>query len=213
MRRRSGGPKQRKMLTWPRDLQLDVLTSSLTTWSGSGELCPCCLMQEHDMSMTFFPNLICASLGCCLAPQCSDHASICQSSCRFACRHPPFTHAWHIIHWPCLISCLSACRYPSFTDALRDLDDPLTMTHLFATLPAEAAHDIPAKAVQMSRRLALEWQSYVVRTHALRKVFVSVKGFYYQADVLGQQITWLVPHQLAQVTPSGAGAGSTWTGF
>ena len=101
-----------------------------------------------------------------------------------------------------------ACRYPSFTDALRDLDDPLTMLHLFATLPAEAAHDIPAKAVQMSRRLALEWQSYVVRTHALRKVFVSVKGFYYQAEVLGQQVTWLVPHQLAQVICSTAGAGS-----
>ena len=74
------------------------------------------------------------------------------------------------------------------------------MLHLFATLPAEAAHKIPAKAGQTSRRLALEWQSYVVRTHALRKVFVSVKGFYYQAEVVGQQVTWLVPHHLAQVS-------------
>lgn len=84
-------------------------------------------------------------------------------------------------------------------DALRDLDDPLTMTHLFATLPAESTHDIPAKVVANARRLSMEFQAYVVRAHALRKVFVSVKGFYYQADIQGQAVTWLVPHNLAQV--------------
>lgn len=65
-------------------------------------------------------------------------------------------------------------------DALRDLDDPFTLTHLFATLPAEGRYDIHRDAVATSRRLATEWQAYVVRTHALRRVFVSVKGFYYQ---------------------------------
>lgn len=85
-------------------------------------------------------------------------------------------------------------------DALRDLDDPLTMTHLFATLPAESNHDIPAKVVANARRLSMEFQAYVVRAHALRKVFVSVKGFYYQADIQGQAVTWLVPHNLAQAS-------------
>lgn len=66
--------------------------------------------------------------------------------------------------------------YPSFVDALRDLDDPLTLVHLFAVLPAEQAHGIPAAAVQKARRLALEWQAWVVRARALRKAFISVKG-------------------------------------
>ena len=38
----------------------------------------------------------------------------------------------------------------------------------------------PRPQVRLARRLALDWQAYVVRTHALRKVFASVKGFYYQ---------------------------------
>lgn len=72
------------------------------------------------------------------------------------------------------------CRYPSFIDALRDLDDPLTLVHLFATLPAERHYDIPSRTVERCKRLVMEWQAYVARTNALRKVFVSVKGFYYQ---------------------------------
>uniref|UniRef100_A0A383W116 Pescadillo homolog n=2 Tax=Tetradesmus obliquus TaxID=3088 RepID=A0A383W116_TETOB len=93
-------------------------------------------------------------------------------------------------------------RYPSFIDALRDLDDPLTLLHLFATLPAEGRLGISASTVDKCRRLVLEWNAYVARTSSLRRVFVSVKGFYYQAEVAGCSVTWLVPHQLAQVLPA-----------
>lgn len=92
-------------------------------------------------------------------------------------------------------------RYPTFIDALRDLDDALTMMHLFAALPADKTHDIPAERVHSCRRLSLEWQAYISRTHSLRKTFVSVKGIYYQAEVEGQNITWLTPHVLQQVLP------------
>ena len=92
-------------------------------------------------------------------------------------------------------------RYPSFLDALRDLDDPLTLTTLFAVLPADKRHGIPAEVLLESRRLSLEFQSYVTKMHALRKIFISVKGIYYQAVVHGQEITWLTPHALAQTLP------------
>ena len=65
-------------------------------------------------------------------------------------------------------------------DAVRDLDDALTLTHLFATLPAESRYDIPGQVVERCRRLVMEWQAYCARGAALRKVFISVKGFYYQ---------------------------------
>eukprot|EP00899_Mesostigma_viride_P011595 jgi/Mesvir1/20436/Mv12333-RA.1 len=89
-------------------------------------------------------------------------------------------------------------RYPSFLDAVRELDDPLTLTSLFAVLPADKSHKIPVERVLAARRLMLEFQAYVTKVNALRKVFVSVKGWYFQAEVFGQTVTWLTPHPLSQ---------------
>ncbi|XP_020203485.1 pescadillo homolog [Cajanus cajan] len=90
-------------------------------------------------------------------------------------------------------------RYPRFVDALGELDDCLTMVHLFAALPASEGKKIEVESVHKCRRLAHEWQAFISRTHKLRKTFVSVKGIYYQAEVEGQTITWLTPHSLQQV--------------
>ncbi|XP_020700242.1 pescadillo homolog [Dendrobium catenatum] len=90
-------------------------------------------------------------------------------------------------------------RYPTFVDALRDLDDCLTMVHLFATLPAMESEHIQVDRIHNCRRLSHEWQAYISRTHSLRRTFISVKGIYYQAEVEGQKITWLTPHALQQV--------------
>ncbi|KAK7266009.1 hypothetical protein RIF29_18648 [Crotalaria pallida] len=90
-------------------------------------------------------------------------------------------------------------RYPRFVDALGELDDCLSMVHLFAALPASESKKIDVERVHKCRRLAHEWQAFISRTHKLRKAFVSVKGIYYQANVEGQAITWLTPHSLQQV--------------
>ncbi len=59
-------------------------------------------------------------------------------------------------------------RYPRFSDAVADLDDALCMVHLFATLPSEK--HIDPKHTAMSQRLCKEWQAYVMKAKALRKV-------------------------------------------
>ncbi|TDH74404.1 hypothetical protein CCR75_005205 [Bremia lactucae] len=84
-------------------------------------------------------------------------------------------------------------RYPRFVDALQDLDDALCLVHLFALMPT--GNGVQADVTSTCLQLVREWQNYIVESHALTKVFVSIKGIYYQAIVHGQILTWLVPHQ------------------
>ncbi|KAI0815167.1 Pescadillo N-terminus-domain-containing protein [Irpex lacteus] len=91
-------------------------------------------------------------------------------------------------------------RYPTFVDAVRDIDDALCMIFLFASLPSSAK--VAPDLVENCARLAAEWQLYVIHTQALRKVFLSIKGVYYQAEVFDQTVTWLVPYQFTQSIPS-----------
>lgn len=93
-------------------------------------------------------------------------------------------------------------RYPSFDDAIRDLDDGVSMLALFQSLSADQVRDIPTDAINEATRLYQEFQLYVIRAQALRKVFASIKGYYFQAEILGQQVTWLAPHQFAQELPA-----------
>ncbi|KAI0932313.1 mRNA-binding ribosome synthesis protein nop7, variant 2 [Taiwanofungus camphoratus] len=90
-------------------------------------------------------------------------------------------------------------RYPSFIDAVRDIDDALCMIFLFASLPSSTR--ISPSLVENCSRLASEWQLYVMHAHCLRRIFLSIKGVYYQAEVLDQTVTWLVPYQFTQKIP------------
>lgn len=87
-------------------------------------------------------------------------------------------------------------RYPTFVDALRDLDDCLSMLFLFANLPSTST--VPAKMIARCERLCLEFQHYLILSHSLRKSFLSIKGIYYQANIQGEDILWLVPYKFNQ---------------
>lgn len=86
-------------------------------------------------------------------------------------------------------------RYPTFIDALRDLDDCLTLCFMFASMPKRKS--IPAHLTDFCRRLTIEFMHAVIAARALRYVFVSIKGIYYQVELRGQTITWIVPHSFS----------------
>ena len=67
---------------------------------------------------------------------------------------------------------------------------------LFATLPA--TDKIKKEHVAKCQRLSAEFQHYVMVSKSLRKTFLSIKGIYYQAEIKGQEITWIVPYQFSQ---------------
>jgi len=84
-------------------------------------------------------------------------------------------------------------RYPSFTDAISDLDDALSLVVLMAQLPQ--TNSLKRKRIIECERLYNEFESFIVRSHSLRKVFVSIKGIYYQAEIEGVPVTWISPHE------------------
>ncbi|KAB0794679.1 hypothetical protein PPYR_11518 [Photinus pyralis] len=84
-------------------------------------------------------------------------------------------------------------RYPTYIDALRDLDDCLTLCFLFSTFPS--LEHVDREHFALCRRLTVEFMHAVIEAKALRKVFISIKGYYYQVEIKGVTITWIVPHQ------------------
>ncbi|SCV03094.1 LAMI_0H05424g1_1 [Lachancea mirantina] len=91
-------------------------------------------------------------------------------------------------------------RYPSFGDALRDIDDALNMLFLFANLPA--SDHVSARVTKDAQAICNQWLAYVARERLVRKVFVSIKGVYYQASVRGEDVRWLVPYRFPENVPS-----------
>ena len=92
-------------------------------------------------------------------------------------------------------------RFPTFIDAIRDLEDCLCLCFLYSTFPKNTR--TPVEMVALCRRLCIEFMHFVIESKCLRKVFVSIKGYYYQAEIMGQTVTWIVPHPFAYEHPQG----------
>jgi pescadillo protein len=92
-------------------------------------------------------------------------------------------------------------RYPSIVDALKDLDDALCLIALFANLPQHHTLDITKKDVDKCKKLLGEFMLYCTVIQAFKKAFFSIKGVYYQVEIMGQEISWIVPYQFNQRLP------------
>ena len=84
-------------------------------------------------------------------------------------------------------------RYPTFSLALRDLDDCLNLLFAFSLLPKSKT--VKSTVIDDCRRLTAEFLHYVIQAQCLTKVFVSIKGTYFQAQIMGEKVTWIMGHQ------------------
>lgn len=62
-------------------------------------------------------------------------------------------------------------------------------------------YNLPEGVVDTCARLKREWDEYIVRTKALNKTFLSIKGIYFQATIRRKDVTWLVPYPFTQHVP------------
>lgn len=92
-------------------------------------------------------------------------------------------------------------RYSVFNDAIKDLDDPLTLLSLIAKFPAHRLFKVSPQQINLAKTLILMIKSYIVQNRVLRKVFLSVKGIYFQVEIMGNKITWLEPYPFVTTLP------------
>eukprot|EP00397_Hematodinium_sp_SG-2012_P018098 GEMP01018524.1.p1 GENE.GEMP01018524.1~~GEMP01018524.1.p1 ORF type:complete len:567 (+),score=152.76 GEMP01018524.1:82-1782(+) len=92
-------------------------------------------------------------------------------------------------------------RYPSFPDAIADLDDALSTVAMFSSLHGDKRREIAPEVIAHCTKLLQEFMVYVIHKRCLRKVFVSIKGFYYAVDLDGHEVIWLMPHKFSQLLP------------
>ncbi|MEN2497851.1 MAG: mRNA-binding ribosome synthesis protein [Marteilia pararefringens] len=86
-------------------------------------------------------------------------------------------------------------RYPEFDDALEDLDDCLTICSAFIHM--SHTNNRFMNHINLAHRLLFEFLNYIIATKCLKKVFVTLKGYYFQVEICGNRrhlVTFLMPH-------------------
>uniref|UniRef100_A0A915D443 BRCT domain-containing protein n=1 Tax=Ditylenchus dipsaci TaxID=166011 RepID=A0A915D443_9BILA len=88
-------------------------------------------------------------------------------------------------------------RYPTFASALQDLDDALCLLFAFSALTQSKI--ARPNVIAECRRLTTEFMHFVIESHSLNKVFVSIKGIYYQAEMMARKLlgSWVMKEQLS----------------
>jgi pescadillo protein len=100
---------------------------------------------------------------------------------KYLSKHKPILSLTHLVRE----------RYPDFLDALRDLDDPLSMLALFTIFPTHKEFGLSPEKVEACTKLLKHFELYVIQSNSLKKTFVSVKGIYYQSEIMGQKVTYI----------------------
>ncbi|KAI3383950.1 hypothetical protein SNEBB_006859 [Seison nebaliae] len=91
-------------------------------------------------------------------------------------------------------------RYPHLNDALQDLGDCLTLMFLFSTFGQ--SQSLKYDKIQFCRRLTMEFAHYCIHMQSLKKCFISIKGFYYQVEINGITVNWIMPHRFRHLAGS-----------
>lgn len=92
-------------------------------------------------------------------------------------------------------------RYPNFEDALRDLDDAMCLVALYASLPTHKLLGVNRDTIKQCQKLNYEFMLFCTISKSFTKSFLSIKGIYYQAEIIGQPITWIVPYKFTNRLP------------
>nr|XP_027202129.1 pescadillo homolog [Dermatophagoides pteronyssinus] len=92
-------------------------------------------------------------------------------------------------------------RYPTLVSALKDLDDALSFIALFSILTVDVDAGIDGETLNECKNIINNFFLFVSKSKCLTRTFVSVKGIYYEVEILNQKILWLHPHELPQSVP------------
>ncbi|GAB66361.1 pescadillo N-terminus domain containing protein, partial [Plasmodium cynomolgi strain B] len=85
-------------------------------------------------------------------------------------------------------------RFPIFSYAIEQLDDALSAVVAYSLLPSNEKIGISNRFVTNCEVIKNHFHYYIYKTNRIKKGFISVKGYYLQAEILQKKVTWLIPH-------------------
>ncbi|SBT34931.1 pescadillo homolog, putative (PES) [Plasmodium ovale wallikeri] len=85
-------------------------------------------------------------------------------------------------------------RFPIFSYAIEQLSDALTTIISYSFLPTNDNCGIKNNYIKNCITLKDYFHYYIYKTKKLKKGYITVKGYFLQAEILQKKVTWLIPH-------------------